>query len=79
MTKKTGYRPRTYQEQTNNSTSNESNESGGDLADIFFTMDEKETMTNYYKDLPAGERNLVKNIISLDSKLKQNGFKNRMQ
>ena len=49
------------------------------MDDIFFAMDEKETMTDYYKDLPAGERSLVINIISLDSKLKQSCFNNRTQ
>ena len=36
-------------------------------------------MTSYYKDLPAAERSLIKNIISLDSNLKQSGLKIRTQ
>ena len=36
-------------------------------------------MTNYYKDLPAGERSLIKNIISLDANLKQNDAKIRSE
>ena len=51
-----------------NSTSNDSNES--DMNDIFVTVDEGETMTNYYMDLPVAERSLIKNIISLDGNLK---------
>ena len=45
--------------------------------DIFMAMDEVQTMTNYYRDLPASERSLVKNIIRIDGKLKQIGFKIR--
>lgn len=45
------------------------------MNDLFLNMDEGETMTNYFKALPAVERSLIKNILSLDSNLKQISFK----
>jgi len=60
-----------------NSSSFESNES--EMGNMITVMDQGRTMTTYYKSLTSIERGLVKNIIILDSCIKQNILKIKAQ